>query len=54
MKSYTLAELQDLKARYLLTLDADNKDDWYCTAWESADTELRNFFRWLNIKENTP
>lgn len=54
MKSYTLAELQELKAKYLLTLDDDNEDDWYYTHRESAAGELTNFFRWLNIKENTP
>ncbi len=53
MKTYTLSELQALKAEYLETLSEED-DEWYWSPKEDADSALAAFFGWLNIKENTP
>ena len=54
MKTYTLAELELLKAEFLQSISDDYDNEWYCSPRELASGEITAFFRWLNIKEHTP
>lgn len=50
---YTFAELLTLRQEYVATLSTQN-NEWYGTENELQDDVLRDFFTWLNIKEQTP
>lgn len=50
--NFNIQELEDLKAEYLLTLDDDNDNEWYCTPRNLALGEIDGFFDWLKNRKS--
>jgi hypothetical protein len=43
----TLSHLKIFFIEYLLTLDDENRDSWYTTDRNFAETEIEKFLTWL-------
>lgn len=50
-KSYTIDELSELVAEYLLTLNDEDQDEMYTTDRGFASSELEPFMTWLRERE---